>query len=154
MGPLPVTADFNTISLDWTQTTRVLHRSSTDHGQGVELFERGHGLQQDDDDTPTLHSLYGPCQQVWGDCFKILEENKEPIVTSDSTLTTLAETGVQNNYSQSVPTIKRSNDSDHQHPPQRGRYTKQSHTSLQPTGPAWIGMLNPTYRWNRARLVL
>lgn len=42
----------------------------THHRHGIELFQTRHGLQQKDNDTPALHSLYRPGQQVR--CYRLV----------------------------------------------------------------------------------
>lgn len=48
-------------------------RSQTNHGHGVELLERRHGLEQQHDDAATLNGFDGSSQQVGRQGFKILQ---------------------------------------------------------------------------------
>ena len=43
------------------------------HGDGVELFEAGHGPHQKDNNTPTFNGLYSSAEQIGCDGLEILK---------------------------------------------------------------------------------
>jgi len=48
------------------------------HGHGEELTKRWDWLEQQNDDSSTFYRLHGSGQQVWGQCFKVLQ-NAHPV---------------------------------------------------------------------------
>ena len=47
------------------------------HGECVQLLERGHGAEEEHDQTPSLHRLRGAGQEVRSHGLKVLQEKEE-----------------------------------------------------------------------------
>mmetsp|Transcript_39642 Transcript_39642/g.66126 ORF Transcript_39642/g.66126 Transcript_39642/m.66126 type:complete len:398 (-) Transcript_39642:383-1576(-) len=53
------------------------------HGHGVELFQTGHGLEEEHHQSSSLHGLDGAGQEVGGDGLKVLEDEHAKGVSED-----------------------------------------------------------------------
>lgn len=53
------------------------------HSHGIKLLERGHGLEQQNNHSPSLDGFYCPCEQIRRDGLKILQD-QHPISISEN----------------------------------------------------------------------